>query len=587
MGMKPELNQSSYGKERRADEPGFLSFSYLSGRRLLGWLGLLLVLVLFLLPIVKLVLLSLQSDAGLPLSLRAYMEVLEQPRTWKTLQETLVVVAGATSMAVVLGVLAAWMMAYTDVRAKKALHLAILLSFILPSYVLTLSWSSFMGSQGPVAALLQLLSAGAKPWSMYSLGGIIFVMGLHHFPLVYLLTVDALRRIPRDLEWAARASGAGRLGTLRLVTLPMAMPGITAGGLLAFLASLDNFGIPAFLGIPANISVLSTLIYEEIIGFGPSAFARGAALSVLLGSIAIAGALVQRLLSRRAKAAETLVPDDRPRLVLGVWRRPVELAVWGFLLLIAVVPLFSMVAISLKKAYGLPFGFENMTLSNYTYILFENPKVSKAIANSLKLSLYAMLICLAAGTWLAYLRVRRPGRLVKTAEGLIAIPYALPGIVFGLSMILAWMEPIPGWNPGLYGTSGILLLAYVCRFLVLQARASATAFLQIDPSVEEAARASGAGMWTTWRVILVPLLLQGLLSGAFLVFLTALTELTVSALLYAAGTQTIGVTVFGFEQAGDTMYSTALSCLIVLLTAAGMGGTLALQHWSNRRGVRA
>ncbi|MCZ8515769.1 iron ABC transporter permease [Paenibacillus filicis] len=573
--------------ERKGEGEKYVIFSrpLLFLKQVLVGLALVLLLIFFVLPVGKLAVLSIQGNGGLTFA--HYSEMLQQSRLWKTLNDTFVIIVGSSLVSVALGVLAAWLMAYTDMKHKKALHMAMLLPFILPSYVLTLSWSSFMGNQGLAAQLLHLLNPDAKPWSMYSYGGIIFVMGIHHFPLVYLLTVDILRKIPRDLEWATRASGAGKWKTFRLVTFPLALPGLTAGGLLAFLASLDNFGIPAFLGIPAHISVLSTLIYEEIIGFGPSAFARGAALSVMLGMIAILGTLLQWLAVRKIKTTDTVIVDNSPRYALGRHRTSVTAAVWVSLAFITVVPIASMVAISLKRAYGLPFQPSNMTIVNYTYILLENPKVWQSIRNSLTLSIVTLVICLVIGSLLAYVRVRRPSWLTKSAELAVALPYTLPGIVFGLAMILAWMQPIPGWNPGIYGSIRILFIAYVCRFMILQVRAGIAAFTQIDPSMEEAAHIFGAGFWKKWFFILLPLLLPGLISGAFLVFLTALTELTVSALLWSSGSQTIGVTIFGFEQAGNTLYSTALSSLIVLLIMAGMGLLHLIRKLSARKGVQS
>ncbi|WP_283657635.1 ABC transporter permease subunit [Paenibacillus sp. RC343] len=323
------------------------------------------------------------------------------------------------------------------------------------------------------------------------------------------------------------------------------------------------------MGTPVNISVLSTLIYEEIIGFGPSAFARGASLSVLLGLAAVLGSLLQWLLLRKSHASDTIQPDHTPRYTLGKSSKGVSVLVWAFLLLVTVVPLSSMLSMSLKKAYGLGLTASNMTLGNYRYILFENPRVWQAIQNSLTLSLITMLVCLLIGSCFAYMRVRKPSRLNKIAELATAVPYTLPGIVFALSMILVWMEPVPGWNPGIYGTMGILFIAYICRFMILQIRSGITAFMQVDASMEEAARISGAGFWRKWTAVLLPLVLPGILTGGLLVFLTALTELTVSALLYSSGSQTIGVTIFSFEQAGETLYSTALSSLIVVLIAAG------------------
>ncbi|MCS7464374.1 iron ABC transporter permease [Paenibacillus doosanensis] len=548
-----------------------------------GFFALVLALV-FVLPVVKLIYLSVHGDMGL--TLEHYTEMLRQDRLWKTLKDTFIVVAGSSLVSVILGTAAAWLIAYTDIKHKNTLHLALLLPFILPSYVLTLSWSSFMSAQGFVAQALHWFQPDAKPWSMYSYGGIIFVMGIHHFPLVYLLTVEVLKKIPRDLEWATRASGAGRWTTFRLVTLPLSLPGLTAGALLVFLASLDNFGIPAFLGIPSHISVLSTLIYEEIIGFGPSAFARGAALSVMLGVIAVIGTILQWLSVRKIKAADTVVSDNSPRYTLGMHRGWMTSAVWAGIAFITLIPLISMVAISLKKAYGLPFQWKNLTWDNYRYILLDNPKVWQSIQTSLLLSVTTFVICLVLGSLLAYARLRKPSWLTKAAELAVALPYTLPGIVFGLCMIFAWMEPIPGWNPGIYGSISILFIAYTCRFLILQVRAGITAFTQIDVSLEEAAHSSGAGFWRKWVSVLIPLLLPGLLSGAFLVFLTAFTELTVSALLWSTGSQTIGVTIFSFEQAGSTLYSTALSSLIVVLILGGMAALQLLQKLQSSKGVQ-
>lgn len=571
-------------KGKRENTALFSSFRLLTKRVLIG-LAAILLLVFFVVPVGKLIWLSVQGQTGLTLA--HYAEMLQQSRLWKTLNDTFVIVVGSSLISVALGVSVAWLMAYTDIKHKPVLHMVTLLPFILPSYVLTLSWSSFMGSQGLMAQLLHLFSPNVRPWSMYSYGGIVFVMGIHHFPLVYLLTVDVLKKIPRDLEWATRASGAGKWKMFRLVTLPLALPGLASGGLLAFLASLDNFGIPAFLGIPAHISVLSTLIYEEIIGFGPSAFARGAALSVMLGIIAVIGTLLQWLLVRKMKTSDTVAADHSPRYALGKHRNLVTAALWALLAFITVVPVGSMIAISLKRAYGLPFNLSNMTISNYTYILLENPKVWQSIQNSLVLSVSTVAICLGFGSLLAYVRVRRPSWWTKSAELAVALPYTLPGIVFGLAMILAWMQPIPGWNPGIYGSIRILFIAYVCRFMILQVRAGIAAFAQIDPSMEEAAHIFGAGFRKKWLFVLLPLLLPGLLSGALLVFLTALTELTVSALLWSTGSQTIGVTIFGFEQAGNTLYSTAISSLIVLLIIAGMVLLHFVRKLASRKGVQS
>ncbi|PAD81496.1 ABC transporter permease [Niallia circulans] len=549
------MNSSIQSAERKTEALFPLSFSYLS-RKWWGILGFLLLIFVFLLPVWRLVWLSISSGEGI--SLELYQEVLVERATWKTIQNTVIITVSSTLLSLVLGVGLAFTMAYLNIRAKKWLQLFIFLPFLIPSYISTLAWVQFFGGNGPIQFLFH------QSVNLYSMGGIIFVLGLSHYPLVYLMSVEVFRRIPRELKYAANTSGASGGVVFRKVIFPMALPGIASGGILAFLSNIDNFGIPAFLGIPANIRVLSTYIYEQIIGYGPSAFARAAVLSVILGVIALIGTVLQWAIIRKSNVNETAARDIEPRYFLPRgWRNAVEIVLWMFLLLTTLLPLVVMASTSFIKAYGLSLAWENLSLKNYSYLLFEDGKTGAAIGNSVTLALVTMLICMVIGTVIAYLRFKKPSVLVKVSEIIVTIPYALPGTVFALAIILMWLQPVPGFQPGIYGTIWILLIAYITRFTVLQTRGSLTAFSQIDSSVEEAARISGAKALAKWRSILFPLLMPGILSGAALVFLTALTELTVSSLLWSSGSETIGVVIFSFEQAGYTTYSTAFSTLIV------------------------
>lgn len=514
------------------------------------FISLLLVLIFFVVPVIRLLWMSFQVDGSF--SFENYTNILTEQYTWTVLKNTVLTVLGSTMISVVLGVTMAWLVAYTDIRLKKWMQVFILLPFIIPSYIVTISWTQFVGD-------FEWLNV-----NLYSLTGIIFILGISHYPLVYLLTISVLKKIPRELEWAVRTSGGGRFLTFFKVTIPLALPGIVGGGMIAFLSNLDNFGIPAFLGIPANITVLSTAIYQEVIGFGNNAFSRAATFSVLLAVFALLATAVQWFLLRKSKVTETTASDNSPRIQLKKSRPFVEILIWLFVLGVSVVPMLSMVKTSLVKTYGLPFNFENITLHNYNYLLYDYGKVMDALTNSLKLAGGTMLICLVVGTFIAYLRVRKPSFVSKFLEIVITIPYTLPGMVLALAMIFAWMQPIPGWNPGIYGSIWILLIAYVTRFMVLQVRGSSSAITQVSTDLEEAAHIFGANTWTKWRYILFPLILPGVLSGSILVLLTTLTELTISSLLWSTGAETIGVIIFNFEQAGYTTYSTAFSVITLM-----------------------
>lgn len=534
---------------------------------ILGWF--------FLVPVVRLSWLSLtgtEESAGLGLT--QYRAVLADSRTWKATVTTLQVSVISTAVAVVLGVALAWLVAYTNVRGKRLLPPLIVASFVLPPYVVTLGWVETFGLDGLGSAVL-----GALPFdltvNLYSRGGIAFVLAITHFPIVYLLVVGALRRIPHEIEQAARVCGAGRWTALFRVTLPAAGPAIGGGAVLAFLTSLDNFGVPAFLGIPAHIEVLSTRIYSQIVGFGPQAFARAAALSVLLALIAAGALLLQWWLTRGSGQAEPVAADRTPRVRLHRSRLPVEILTWGGLLVVVCVPAASMILASLRSAVGVPVTLATASVDNYSHLLANSGSFLDAAAMSVRLAVLATLACLVIGTAVAYIRARRPSRLARVIEGATALPYALPGIVMGLALILAWVQPLPRVYPGIYGTWIILWVAYVTRFTFYEVRSASATFAQLGPSVEEAARASGAGPVTAWRRILLPLAFQGLAAGAGLVLLTSLAELTVSSVLYSAQAKTIGVVIFSFQQAGNSNLANAGSALVlaVYAVAGGVGYT--------------
>lgn len=571
-----KLNQHSTKTEKQQKNTAASSLI----NKIIKIIGILLVLIFFVVPIIRLVLMSFIGEDGFTLSF--YQDIFQSERTWEVLQNTVIIVVGSTVLAAVTGILFAWILAYTDIRFKNLIQLFVFLPFIIPSYITSIAWVEFFGPTGTLNSFVQLFNLGDMSWNLYSMSGIIFVMGITHFPLVYLFTVNVFRRIPREMELAAKSSGASSLGAFRKIVLPMALPGIVGGAFIAFLGGLDNFGIPAFLGTPANIDVLSTYIYQQVIGFGTGAFNSAAVLSVILGVIALIGMGIQWILLRRSKRLETTNMDYEPRYMLGKARLPLEIVIWMFFFVTGIFPLLSMAATSFLTAYGLDYSLENLTFENYSYILTSDSTV-EALTNSIQLAGVTTVIGMIIGTLLAYHRVRKADVTIKAIEGAITIPYALPGTVLALAMIFAWMEPIPGWNPGIYGSALILYIAYITRFLILQMRSSVTAFQQLDVNIEEASRISGTNGWPKWRKVIIPLIVPGVLSGGLLVFLSALTELTVSALLYSSTSRTIGVSILSFQQSGYTLYATAFSSIIVLLIILAYCLLFLVQWFFNRK----
>jgi iron(III) transport system permease protein len=289
--------------------------------------------------------------------------------------------------------------------------------------------------------------------------------------------------------------------------------------------------------------------------------------------MAAAGTLLEGCLLKKGDALESIKEDHSVRIPLSMrCRRLLEWGLITILGLIDIVPLVSMTASAFLKNYGLTITSANLSLKNFAFVC-TNAGVLSAVRNSLMLAVVTCAACILIGTAMAYMKVRRHSRVMAVAEKCASLTYAIPGIVLSLAMIFHWAEPLPGVHPGIYGTIHILIIAYITRYLILQIKGSTTALLAVNPELEDAVRASGRGPRVLWQKILIPLLVQPVLAGSFLIFVSALTELTLSSMLASAGTKTIGLTIFNFQQAGDYSLSAAMSAIIVILVLGGYGMT--------------
>ena len=518
---------------------------------------------IFVIPVLRLLQTSVVSDGALTLD--AYRYILNRPATWRATLNSVFISVTSTFGALIVGTMLAWLVAYTDLRFVGCIRFLAFLPFILPSYGIALAWRLFLSPNGAIAGLFAMLPGSPSPPGMYGYGGIIFMHITTTFPPVFLLMTAALQRVPRDIEWAARASGLGNARVFFKINLPVLAPAFVSAGAIAFLSIIDNFGIPAILGLPAGIRVLPTYIYEQIAGMGRSAFARGAALSVLLIALSLAVPLMQKLLVRAPAAMDAVRPEHGVRVSLRGARTPVSLILLVLLASLSVVPVFSMAGISLKQAMGLPLSAENFTFENFAFVLFENVKSRRAIVNSLSMAFVCTVLCMIIGTFLAVKLADGRSRWPRIVEAMIQIPYSVPGIVLSLCMILFWMQPLPGWFPNVYGTYKILLIVYITRFLFVQTKAGYSAIAGFDRHLQEAARACGSSPLSGWLKVILPLLIPGILSGAVMVFVGVLTELTLSSLLWSSGSETIGTVILSYEQAGTLKYSSAMSSIVCIL----------------------
>ncbi|MGH7322483.1 MAG: ABC transporter permease [Candidatus Rokuibacteriota bacterium] len=519
-------------------------------------------------PLARLLVAGIAPGGTIDLSVLA--RALDAPATWRAARHTLETGVAATLLGTVLGGAGAGLIALTDVRLKAALVFCLLLPLMIAPQVMALSWTQVMGPNSALLRLVGLAPAPGAPNPLHSREGIILLLGIHHAPLVFLALRAGLRALPRELVEAAQASGAGPWQILRTVVGPLMGPALVAGAALAFVSSIGNFGIPALLGIPGGYTVLTTLIYQKLAGFGPAVLAEVAALSLVLGLMATTGVLIQSWITRRQDVRVVTLGVAQPIWRLGRWRPVTETTCWLLILLMLGMPLVALITTSVVPAYGVSLRFANATLEHYHYVLFDHAATRRALVNSSSLAGAAAALLMLATVPLGYFFVWRRSPLLHLLNVAAELPYALPGVVLAIAMILVFLKPLPLLGLGIYSTPYIILVAYLARFLTLALRPVLSGYLQLDRSLEEAARMAGAPFGFRLRTVILPLVAPAATAGAMLVFLTAFNELTVSALLWSSGSETLGVVLFSLEQAGDSVSAAAVAVVTVAVTLAIM-----------------
>ena len=487
---------------------------------------------------------------------------------WRVLWNSLEVSVVSTLIGGFLGSVLAFLVARTDLPGRRFFRVGLVVPYLIPPFIGALAWLALAGPVGLVNQLWMALSGGEEPlFRIYGAPGVILVLTLTHYPLAYFTVLAVLERIDPALEEAARNSGATPARMARDITLPMIGPAIAAGGVLVFLRCMENFGIPAVLGFPAKFYVLPTKIYAMVLDFDrPHHLGLAASLSlVLLGGAGVAMALQYALVKGGTHALTRSV--GRPPLVpLGRWRRAVGIAVGTFLALTSLAPLGAILLTALTRAYGMPVSAENLTLRNFTILFLGMPNIWRALRNSLFLAGAAATVVTSLAVLVGYLQVRTRFWGKTLLELMIILPFAVPGTVVALAMILAFARPV--WGIALYNTIWILLVAYIARFLTLAVKPVTAGFTQVHVSLEEAARISGATLPRSLWDVTVPLIRPAMLAGWFLAAVPALSELTLSILLWSVGNETIGVMIFNMHEEGKVLLSSALAVVLVAVTLA-------------------
>lgn len=452
--------------------------------------------------------------------------------------------------ALLIGGTVALLLTATDVRGKRPLAFAFVFSMMIAPQVAALAFLSLFAPNSQVLALLGLSPAPGTQNPLLGAGGIILVMALHHAPLVAITLWTGLRGVPHSLVEAAQMEGAAPFTVVTRILLPVLRPQIIAAALIAFVAGIGNFGIPALLGLPVNYLTLPTLIYRRLSSFGPAGLPDAAALSLLVALVAGLGIVAGMLAMRRAGGKIEIERPLEPFWQLGSARPFIAGGLWLLLTLKLGLPFLALMSEALTPALGVALSWQSLTFDKFAEVLLRQNVTMHAFRNSFLFAGAAAVILAFISIAFAYALERRMGKLRRFVELVIELPYALPGVVLAIACILMFLKPLPLLGVSIYATPFIILFAYLARFMPLALKAPVAAMAQIEAHHEEAAKLDGVTLWQMLRFIVAPILAPAATVSALMVFLVAFNELTVSALLWSSGTETLGVVLFSLKEAG-------------------------------------
>ena len=533
-------------------------------RSLAVWvLAALALVVLIALPLGWLGWLSVSGEHGVTLT--HYRDALGDPALQKALWNTVVLAFWVGLVSVVIGTLLAWLTARTDVPARGLIRGLVLASFVTPPFLGAFAWVMLAGpNAGVLNTLWRSLTGSDEPLlNIFTMPGLIFVVAIYTFPYVYIMVANTLALIASDLEEAAAILGAGRLAVARTVTLPMVLPALVSGFILAVLQALALFGSPAILALPAGFHTVTTQIWS-LFQFPPKV-EQAAAFSIpLLLATALLLQIQKYLLGRRGYAAVGGKDGQRRTIALGVWRWPAFAVCLTVMAGAIFLPYGVLAKAAFARAWAQPLSRENFTLGNFAFTFFEYGATRAAIVNTLELAVLTACIGAAMVALLSYVASRRLVTGHQLIGFLALTPVVVPGVVLAVGLFIAYTRP----PFVLYGTLWILFLAYLTKEMpVGYAQADAT-FRAIPADLEDAGRVLGAGRLRILGEITAPLAKSGIIAAWCFIFIGVIRELSASILLFTPNTKVMSVVIFDLKEEGQFGAISVLGLVMLVLTFA-------------------
>ncbi len=427
---------------------------------------------------------------------------------WSTLS-----LAGAvTVLAAIAGTLLAILVHRTDLPGRRVWRWLFAVPLAIPPYVGAMAYIVVFGPRGWL-----MRWTGSTPLDMYSFAGALFVLTVFTYPYVYLVVGAAISRLGGTHEEAARSLGLGPVAALRRVTVPMLRPAIGAGAILVALYVLSDFGAVAMV----RYTTFTSAIYYQMGGFDT---ASAMVLSVVLIALTLIVLFAEGVTRRRMRVTGHTTSRPAEAFSLGRWKG----------LALALSAIVGAISVAVPVAVLAYWSWIGAGLGAF------DDRFWRFAFNTLQVAGLAALLSMVAALPVVYLRSRHPSVVSSLIEKLAYAGYALPGVIVAVGLIAFGVRHVPL----LYGTAGMLALAYVVRFAPQAMQSAGASLALVSPKVDEAARIQGLSPGGVLARVIVPLTLPGTLAGGALVFVSAIKELPATLLLRPIGFDTLAVRVW-------------------------------------------
>jgi iron(III) transport system permease protein len=518
------------------------------------------------LPLLMLFMGSFQAEVApreFVYTLKNYQAAYASEYTYSTFLNSLIFASGSSLLTFALGTVLAWLTERTNVPLRGIFVPIAVVPLILPGVLESIAWIFLLSPKfGYLNVwLMNLFGLQSPPFNVFSLPGMIWVHSVGQVPLAFLLMVAAFKSMDPSLEESAMMSGANTWQTFKRVTLRLLMP--TAGSvlLILFVRTLESFETPALIGIPARIYVYTSEIYLAFNEYPPD-YGRGGALAVGLLLLSAVGVWLYTRATKEGKKFQTVTGKAfRPRQFdLGAWRWAGFAFLSCYFLFVVLLPFLVLFWASFLPFFATPSwdAVSKLSLDNYRYLggfrPFWDAMQNSIILATLTATVAMVLTSLVA--WIVY-KSRLPGSWVL--DFLAFVPITIPGIVMGMSLILLYVAfPIP-----IYGTIWVLLIAYVTRYIPYGMRSASGSILQIHSELEEAAAASGASWWETFKRVTLPLLRPGLVAGWIYICIVSFREFSTSVLLATGESRVLSILLFTMFEQGQVTVVAAIGVLMI------------------------